>query len=238
MDTADILHLVSKHFIPQLSWLLALLQHQGAGLTLQAWCCHIWSVRTGAQTQTPFLRVFTTQPTLMWEQLWNAWQGHLHFNDAPPLGPRTGIKQLFPSLRGHCSVGKLLFMMYKLPLEYSVSYFSMSLSSCLLFVCCRCTTVIWLCCYSCEILFRSRLQSLSLLSAQSVARMMVCSWCILYFKWTCFGFSVTFAQPFCGNIRYFKYELRNLFCCRVGILKHVKVFLQIKKVPSNIFLMF
>lgn len=43
------------------------------------------------------------------------------------------------------------------------------------------------------------------------------------------AYVLIFAQPLCGNIRYFKYQLRNLFCSRVGILKHVSVFLQVKK---------
>lgn len=53
-------------------------------------------------------------------------------------------------------------------------------------------------------------------------------------------YNLTFTQPFCGNIGYFKCVLRNCFVLFQGwvFLKHVKVFLQIRKVPLNIFLPF
>ena len=44
-------------------------------------------------------------------------------------------------------------MIYKLPLEYFVSYLSMCGSGCYLYVRCRCISVFWLCCYNYEILF-------------------------------------------------------------------------------------
>lgn len=62
-------------------------------------------------------------------------------------------------------------MICKLPLEYSVSYLSMCLSSCLLHMCCRCTIIFWLCCYNCQILFNYKI--LSLVSPQSVTKIMV-----------------------------------------------------------------
>lgn len=191
-------------------------------------------VWTGTQTQIPFLKVFTAQNSCKMPA--KAISISVILLILGLCTYRTGIKQLFPSLRSHCSAGLNCSFWH---INFPWSYFSMCVSLAVSTTCAAdaplsfgfAATIVRFC-------LVTRLQSLSLVSPQSDTKMMLVF--LVYISGEVVNglCSVIFAQPLCGNIKYFKHKLRNLFCSRVSILKHVSVFLQVKKVPSNIFLMF